>query len=193
MASKVEFDIQQLYVTYFGRPADRDGLKYWTTLIEANKGSTADVAAAFSQSMEYKQITGSSDAAHIVNNLYLSLFSRNADFAGLNFWANGLSAGSFTIAQAGAAIAAGALGSDLRTFQAKAAAAIDFTNALDTSTKVTYYQSLAGIMWGKAFLAQVTEDNPHPPFDIPIVRPLEGAIGLVGIPTPNLHLGSDGL
>ncbi|MTW06338.1 DUF4214 domain-containing protein, partial [Pseudoduganella ginsengisoli] len=41
--------LQQLYVTYFNRPADKEGLAYWTAALD--KGSTvASIAADFAKS-----------------------------------------------------------------------------------------------------------------------------------------------
>ena len=39
--------VQQLYLAYFGRPAEQAGLTYWTSQANAN---VTDISAAFAQS-----------------------------------------------------------------------------------------------------------------------------------------------
>jgi hypothetical protein len=201
MASTYFTDIQKLYVTYFARPADPAGLQYWETVVEGAKGSTAAVSAAFAQSAEYKQVTAGMDAYHAVNAFYFNLFGHDADLAGLNFWAQGLTKGSFTVDQAAAVIAAGAQGSDLQVFGLKVAAASYFTSALDTADKILLYAGANGVNWGKIFLSQVTLANPLPPIDLPIVTtgPIPGGFGahgpadLVGMPAAGPDLGGHGI
>lgn len=211
MAGTYFTDIQKLYVTYFARPADVAGLQYWETVVEGAKGSTAAVSAAFAKSAEYKQVTAGMDAYHAVNALYLNLFGHDADLAGLDYWAQGLLNGNFTVDQAAAVIAAGAQGSDLQVFGLKLAAASYFTSALDTADKALLYAGASGVNWGKTFLSQVTLAHPLPPIDPPIVTtgPIPGglgghgpvtlamphleAVGLVGMPAAAPDLGGHGI
>jgi hypothetical protein len=210
MASTYFTDIQKLYVTYFARPADPDGLQYWEAVVEGARGSTAAVSAAFAQSAEYKEVTAGMDAYHAVNTLYLNLFGHGADLDGLNFWALGLIKGSFTVDQAAAVIAAGAQGTDLQVFGLKVSAAAYFTSALDTADKILRYESGTGGPdvgpdWGKNFLWHVTLDNPHPPVEFPYfwTGPIPGGFGghgpealtidLVGSPAAGPDLAGHGI
>lgn len=159
MATTYYAQIQQLYVAYFNRPADVAGLQYWETVVENAKGSTAAVSAAFAASAEYKAAYANMDAAHIVNAVYNNLFGHDADVAGLNFWAQNLLAGKFTIDQAVTAIAAGAQGTDATTFQNRVTAATAFTGALTTTQQQLDYTGTAANAAAKAFLAGVTDNT----------------------------------
>ncbi len=82
--------IQKLYVAYFSRPADVAGLAYWDGVVSAANGSTAAVSAAFAASAEYKAAYAGLDAYATVDKVYLNLFGRHAEPAGLNFWGQNL-------------------------------------------------------------------------------------------------------
>lgn len=47
--------IQQLYVAYYGRPADPNGLTYWATRLEDNGGDLGEVINAFATSTEFEE------------------------------------------------------------------------------------------------------------------------------------------
>ena len=159
MATTYYAAIQQLYVAYFNRPADVAGLQYWETVVENNKGSTAAVAAAFAASTEYKSAYANMSAYQIVNTVYNNLFGHDADVAGLNFWAQNMIAGKFTVDQAVTAIAAGAQGTDQTTFNNRVTAATSFTGALTTTQQIIDYTGAAANTAAKNFLAGVTDNN----------------------------------
>jgi hypothetical protein len=158
MASTYYTDIQKMYVAYFARPADVAGLQYWEGVIEANKGSTAAVAAAFAQSTEYQSTYAGLDNAHVVNAVYQNLFGHAADAAGLDFWSKALTSGAVTVANAVTTIGAGAQGTDLVALRDKVIAANAFTTELDTPAEIAAYTGTAANQVGKAFLAQVIDD-----------------------------------
>ena len=81
-------NIQQLYVAYFGRPADATGLAYWETVVAAQDGSTTAVSAAFAASAEYTATFAGLSNDQIVNTIYNNLFHRDAEVAGLTYWSN---------------------------------------------------------------------------------------------------------
>ena len=89
--------VQQLYVAYFNRPADYAGLDYWTQVVEAQKGSTAAVSAAFAAEAEYKTAYANMTNAQVVNQVYQNLFGRPAEAAGQTYWADLMTAGKITI------------------------------------------------------------------------------------------------
>jgi hypothetical protein len=155
MATTYYADIQKLYVAYFNRPADVAGLQYWETVVENAKGSTAAVSAAFAASAEYKAAYAGLNSFQVVNAVYNNLFGHDADVAGLTFWANNLTAGKFTIDQAVTAIAAGAQGTDLATYNNRVAAAQAFTGALDTTQEIVGYNGTAANAAAVSFLNTV--------------------------------------
>lgn len=150
--------VQQLYVAYFGRPADAAGLAYWEGVVTKANGDTSAVSAAFAASAEYKAAYAGLDAYHVVAQVYQNLFGHAPDLAGLNFWGQALIAGQITIDNAVTQIAAGAQGSDMTAYNNKVAAATAFSAALDTPAEVLAYSGDAANAAAKAFIAGVTDD-----------------------------------
>lgn len=139
MATTYHTEIQKLYVAYFNRPADPDGLAFWEGVVEAAGGSTTTVAAAFAASAEYKAEYADMSTADIINQIYLNLFGRAAEPTGLAFWANAVANGAVTIDTAVTTIAAGAQGTDKVAFDSKVTFASAFTAALDTPAEKAGY------------------------------------------------------
>jgi hypothetical protein len=169
MANTYFTAIQTLYVSYFGRPADPAGLAYWETMVEADHGSTAAVAAAFAGTDEYKTSHAGMDSYHVIAETYQNLFGRAPDAAGLQYWGAALAQGSVSVDAAIGAIAAGAQGRDLKILDNKVAAASAFTADLDTAQEVLGYSGAAANQRAKAFLALIT-DTPWAGITDPIAR-----------------------
>jgi len=87
-------EIQQLYVAYFGRPADPAGLDYWVS----TGITTKNFAAAMYAQPEFQQANASLSVSEQVNALYLNLFGRNADSEGLLYWTQQINTGKLTLA-----------------------------------------------------------------------------------------------
>lgn len=134
--------IQKLYVAYFNRPADYEGLAFWEKVLVANKGDLTVVSRAFAASPEYKdQVTGKS-FFQIVNQIYNNLFNRDADTTGLTFWADRLREGTFTVDQIVKIIADNASDTEAKdktTYANKVAAATAFTAELNTASEIIGY------------------------------------------------------
>ncbi len=93
-----ESQIQELYVAYFGRPADVEGKAYWsgsTTGISTVEGFAANMHSQ----AEFQDAFGSKKAATQVNEIYQNLFSRDADAAGLEYWTGQIANGSLKLAE----------------------------------------------------------------------------------------------
>jgi len=150
--------IQKLYVAYFNRPADFDGLAYWNGVVEAAKGDTTAVSAAFAAEAEYKTEYSGMSNADIVNKVYKNLFGRDAEAAGKNYWADLLDKKAITIDQVVTQIAAGAQGSDAEAYENKVIAATAFTNALDLKAEQNGYKGAEANKVAKAFISSVTTD-----------------------------------
>jgi hypothetical protein len=160
MATTYNNDIQKLYVAYFNRPADPNGLAFWETAVEAAKGSTAGVAAEFAKQAEYTAAFSGKTNAQIVDQVYVNLFGRSsAGDTGAQFWIDGLNNKVITIADVVTSVAAGAQGSDKIAFANKVTAAASFTGALDTDAEKAGYVGDAANKIAKAFLAGITTDT----------------------------------
>ena len=82
---------QQLYVAYYGRPADAEGLEFWAEQIEA-RGAQA-VVSDFGTSEEYTARFGGLENEALVNGIYQQAFGRSADAEGLAFYVDKLESG----------------------------------------------------------------------------------------------------
>ena len=144
--------LNQLYLAYFGRPADFDGVTFYT----ANPAATAvSVAAAFSASPESLTLYGPVFNAAQINAIYQNLFNRDAEPAGLTYWATEVASGRISPASAAAAILLGAQNDDKKSVDNKLAIAASFYGELDTSAEITGYSGPAAAASARAFLKTV--------------------------------------
>lgn len=150
--------VQELYVAYFGRPADPAGLDYWTNVVAANAGSTAAVSATFAASPEYIVTFYGKTNTQIVDQIYTNLFNRPADATGRAYWVDLLDKGTIKVDTIVAEVANAALTTDAEKVENKVAAATAFTTALDTPAEVAGYGNFDAIAAAKAFIAGITTD-----------------------------------
>jgi len=95
MSNATSTQLQELYVAYFGRPADPTGLDYWT-----EKGtSRKSFAASMYAQNEFKGVFGGSSVSAQVNQLYKNLFDREADVGGLLYWTKQIDLGKLELAE----------------------------------------------------------------------------------------------
>ncbi|GLQ18058.1 DUF4214 domain-containing protein [Maritalea porphyrae] len=90
--------LTQLYVGYYNRAPDPDGLEYWENRLE--EGMTpAEIAQSFAVQAEskanypYLDDQDSNDAGAFINKIYKNLFDRAPDPEGLAYWTAELDAG----------------------------------------------------------------------------------------------------
>ena len=88
--------VQALYVAYYGRPADPDGLAYWSERVAQNPDRQAEVVQAFGSSAEANILFGSKSNEDTVTALYLQILGRFPDEGGRRFYVKGLEDGRFT-------------------------------------------------------------------------------------------------
>jgi hypothetical protein len=81
--------IQRLYQNILGRRADKNGLDFWIDKIQSE--SAAFVAQGFFNSQEFTAL--GLDNAAFINILYQTVFGRDADTGGMNFWLSKLQNG----------------------------------------------------------------------------------------------------
>lgn len=89
-------DLQQLYIGYFGRAADQEGLNFWLDAINNGGLSLANVHASFVQSAEYNAQYEGMTVAQKVAAVYENVLGRVADEGGLEFWTNAITTGVIT-------------------------------------------------------------------------------------------------
>jgi hypothetical protein len=160
MAASTYFDqIQQLYIAYFGRPADTIGQAYWASQVDAANGSIAAVIAGFSASAESAALFGNKSTIDKVTAIYQNAFGRAPEPAGLAYWAAQLDSGKVSQAQASWTIQQSAGAGDAAAVQNKLTAAKAFTAQLTTTATIQGYQGSAAADSARAFLKAVTADN----------------------------------
>lgn len=158
MATTYTTDLQKLYVAYFNRPADVDGLAFYEAALEANGGNISGASADFSASTEYTAEYAGLTNTQIIAKIYTNLFGHGPDVLGQAYWVDKLDTKTFTLAQIVAEVAGGAQGTDKTAFNNKVAAATAFTTALEASGNKAAYSTDDAAAAAKAFIAGVTTD-----------------------------------
>jgi len=143
MATDVTTQVEQLYVAYFSRPADTAGLSFWANVLATNPSGYQLISSNFAASAEYKSMYSGMDNNAVVNAVYLHLFGRPAETAGVSFWADKLNTHVITVDNMVTQIAAGAQSTDLFAYNAKVAVAAAFTARLDTPAEQQAYSGAA--------------------------------------------------
>jgi len=121
---------QQLYVSYYGRPADPAGLDFWVQRLTEAGDNADQVLADFGASAEYTALTAGQTNRQVVNNLYQQMFNRDADEAGLTFYLERLESGTSSLASIALDIANGVEGTDADALGNKVEVSNTFTAAL---------------------------------------------------------------
>lgn len=89
-------DLQQLYIGYFGRAADQEGLNFWLEAINNGGLSLDNVHTSFVQSAEYTAKYEGLTSEALVAQVYLNVLGRPAEAEGKAFWANAIDTGAIT-------------------------------------------------------------------------------------------------
>jgi len=177
--------VQQLYVSYFGRPADYFGLQNFAEQLDAmgapktfaalQTAVGADAAGTSALSQLVNSFNNSAESVALYGNdnsqigvskfvaaIYQNVLGREADTAGFNFWVNAIASGTLSKANAAAAITAAASTNtsaqgmlDAQTVANKLAVATTFTAALDTPTEFNAYAGDAAAATGRSLLQGV--------------------------------------
>ena len=189
MSTLTATQLQQQYIAYFGRPGDPAGLSYWL-------GSTSGISSAreFADKIyaqdEYKNSTvGDKSVEQQVNSLYVNLFGRDADAAGLIYWTGEIEKGALQLSNVAydliwAASNPVSTNSAQATLDAtalsnKVAAATAFTADIEASTSaILAYQPKASSPWetGSAFESGVTFLKTATATNAPTAADVDGAI-----------------
>lgn len=190
--------VQQLYVAYFGRPADKLGLENFATALSNNgapttaaglsaqynagNGTVRALVDQFGTSAESNALyTG--DTLNFVNAIYQNLFNRSADVAGLTFWANAINTGALSRGNAALSIAAGAASNtsaqgviDAAIVANKITVATHFTDAINTAPELLAYVGNAAAATARAMLAQVTNTTDTTTFQTTVEATLDSIV-----------------
>ena len=153
----IEELIQQIYIGYYQRPADPWGLIYWAN--DYVKYGLWGLIVPFANAPESQSLYGTinnNNIETVIDQIYYSLFGRNAEPEGKKYWADEFRAGIHTPATIMLNILFGALGADLQSVNNKVTAAKLFTRTIDPDLNGANYQVTyagpADIINARAFL-----------------------------------------
>ncbi|WP_462381141.1 DUF4214 domain-containing protein [Pseudomonas sp. Marseille-QA0892] len=184
--------VQSLYVAYYGRPADPDGLAFWAKSLEDNGGNVNAILNDFGNSPEYTQRFSGLDDATLVNNLYQQLFGRDAEPEGLAFYTGLLAGGSQSLAEIAHTIGSIAQGVDRQVLEGRVQVANAFTKQLDTAEELQAYGTERGIEIGRTYLQEVTAVNGTVSVITKVVDVVATLLPSSPVPTPAPTPGGGG-
>ncbi len=119
--------LTEIYVAYFNRAADADGLYFWADKL-AEGMDISTIATYFSQSDEAKALyPNTADTSAFVTAVYANVLGRTPDVDGFNFWVANLANGSMQPSTFVLSIIGGAQGADINYLSSKADLGIYFS------------------------------------------------------------------
>jgi len=156
MSSQSSIDLaQQMFVAYYGRPADPEGLAYWASIFDSSSDLT-QALSAFGHSEEFTNNFGSLSNNDLVTNLFQQMYGREPDAGGLAFYVDLLASGEATLSSIVKQIADGSQNTDLVTLNNRIAVANTFTDKIDTLNAVYNSSHIADV---QALLAMVDDTD----------------------------------
>ncbi|WP_338431986.1 DUF4214 domain-containing protein [Synechococcus elongatus] len=172
---------QQLYIAFYGRPADPAGEVFWDSQVSSGVNTDYSlIIDAFGNSPEAFFRFANLSSADAINTIFQSVLGRDADPAGLQFYISELSAGRITLAKLAVAIVEGipADSSDAILFANRVQAASLFTAALNTPEEISAYDTSLNpnaLVVAKQIINEVTRF----PESIPSKSEIEAAISTI--------------
>jgi hypothetical protein len=158
--------VQEIYIGYYLRPADPEGLKWWAQKVDDANGDISAVVDAFANSAESNRLWGeitSENIGDVIDQIYMALFNRIPDVPGKEYYIEGFNNGTFTPGTIVLDILNGAQNGDLTAIENKVEYANDFLHVLDQDNdfigpfEATYNQNDEAE--ARALLALVTSTN----------------------------------
>lgn len=197
--------LQQVYVAYFGRPADPAGLDFYTQrYLEAGAPlKLADMYAAYGGNPQLKALidsfANSDESAALypgndetfVTAIYRNLFNRDPDSAGQAFWVGKIHSGELTRAGTALAIMAGAQTSDSATISSKLSVATTFTTGLNTALRANSYDGMAATAEARSVLARVDQATDLAAYNEVLETSVAGMVAQNTRPGAYLYAGTN--
>jgi lysophospholipase L1-like esterase len=198
--------VQQLYIGYYQRPADPEGLLFWANgiaMYDTNQNGTIDqnedikwAVDQFATSLESQKIYGgnitSANIAMVIDGIYMGLFNRHAESDGLTFWANSLNTWASTPGTIVWEISRGAQGPDYDCLMNKVTASNRFVHALDPDLDGQSPFFAPFPAWSNDWLADITSNAATIPTEADITDFLTGIPYATLTVTPYDGLSSSG-
>ena len=180
--------VQQLYIAYFGRPADQSGLANFEAALSAANAPTtiAGVSAAYGTDATIRGLVDafgnsaesnalySSDTSAFVSAVFVNVFNRLPMAGGLQFWTNAIDSGTLSKGNAALSIMAGALSNttaqgliDAAIVNNKTTVGSNFTSTL-SAAQATGYRGAAAAASARTMLATVTDTTDTTAFQVTV-------------------------
>lgn len=154
--------VEKMYIAYYQRPADIDGLIYWSKQLESANGDMTKIIDAFADSDESKHLYGGLSIKDQINAIYKAAFNRDADIEGLNWYETQIKEKKASLESLALDIINGARNEDLQTLTNKLITSLNFTYStspgFDADNKVVTYSGYNDIYYAKELLKNVDKD-----------------------------------
>lgn len=111
--------IQELYIAYYGRPADPQGISYWSSSLQSSSGSLNSVIGQFGNSDEFLDRFGGYNNSDLIDSVYYQLFGRLPDESGKQYYLQNLNQGYMSLPSIVVNILDGATGNDRAIIDSK--------------------------------------------------------------------------
>ena len=179
-ASDYHSVVQQLYIAYFGRPADPAGLANFAAELDrlhapndiqaltASYAANASMRAlvdSFGASAESRALYPG-DTVSFITAIYRNVLNRAPDAEGLNFWVNAVDRDGLSRANASLSIMAGALANrtpqgleDAALINRRVSAGSTFTASLSTPALVSAYSGNNAAAIARDMLSAITQNS----------------------------------
>jgi len=92
-----EDQIQKIYIAYYQRPADPEGLLYWSQRLSEANGDLSGIIDAFANSAESQALYGGKSAEEILTEIYQAAFNRDPDPQGLTWYTEKINSGEYSL------------------------------------------------------------------------------------------------
>ncbi|ARU54296.1 hypothetical protein OLMES_0189 [Oleiphilus messinensis] len=133
-----ERKVADAYIAYYGRPADFEGLKYWSEILEQEGGDISRIIQAFGNSEEFDAAFGDLSNEELIKNLFRQMFGRDPDDAGLAFYLEELESGRRTLQSITLDVLNGAQNKDLQVVENRFELASFYTNLVEQHAEIEY-------------------------------------------------------
>ena len=195
--------VQSLYMGFFGRPGDANGLAFWSAILAdrnlpatlsglsaaySNDANVRSIVDAFANSVEAKNLYVANNASFI-NAVYLNAFNRNAEAAGRDHWSGFIDRGEISRGLAVLWILNNAQGSDAVVVAKKVQAATVLTSLLKTDLQISSYSGDQINEVARALLGSITATTDLAAFRADIDA-FVATLGAADVPYPVVRVTS---
>ncbi len=197
-ASDYQDLVQDLYIAYFGRPADPNGLaNFEAALLAAGAppdlqglvqayGTNAGVKSlvdSFETSAESLALYGGGSTTSFVQTVFQNVLGRQPAASGLQFWVDAISSGRLTQGDAALSIMAGGTTNpssqgllDAQLIENRIAAASYFTAQLTSLGDTAVYSGKTAAQTARTMLSNVTASSTSSTYEASIATTITGLV-----------------